>query len=141
MSESSLNSVVSFKRQKFWHVQISAMLEGELLSCDMKVEALSAIDACRFCIRNVAAEIALSEFSESDADAEYISTYLEAATDRNIEKIKAGIVFKRVVLVTNPAMMCAGGSGMRVAARDDQGKQEQKAKIEVKESERNKNYG
>ena len=141
MSDSSLNSVVSFKRQKFWHVQISVILEGELLSCDMKVEALSVAEACRFCIRNVAADIALTEFSESDEDAEYISTYLEAATDRNVEKLKAGIVFKRIVLVTNPAMMCAGGSGMRVSAKDDQGKQEQKVKIEVKESERNKNYG
>ena len=138
---SDINPGTSFKRQKFWHVQISAMLEGELLSCDMKVGALSVTEACRFCIRNVAADIAMTEFSESDADAEHISTYLEAATDRIREKIKAGIVFKRVVLVTNPAMMCAGGSGMRVAARDDQGKQEQKAKIEVKESERNRNYG
>ena len=140
---SDINPGTSFKRQKFWHVQLSAMLDGELLSCDMKVEALSAADACGLCINNVAVDIAFSELEQTTnlRDDPSIALCLEDRAVETAIKIKAGIVFKRIVLVTNPAMMCAGGSGMRVAARDDQGKQEQKAKIEVKESERNKNYG
>lgn len=122
----------SFKRQKFWHVQISAIFEGHLFSCDMKVEAVSAWEAYHICIRQAAEEIAAS------------GENLEKATT-DLSEIKAklhdGAVFKRIVLVTNPAMMCAGGSGMRVAAAQDNGKKEMLAKIEVKESKRNKNYG
>lgn len=123
----------SFKRQKFWHVQISAMFEGDLLSCDMKVEALSVVEACDFCLQSVALELAAIMQEESqELSADYLTIK---------KQIQSGIVFKRIVLVTNPAMMCAGGSGMRVSAAQDNGKKEMLAKIEVKESERNKNYG
>ena len=123
----------NFKRQKFWHVQISVMFEGDLLSCDMKVEALSVVEACDFCLQSVALELAAIMQEESqELSADYLTIK---------KQIQSGIVFKRIVLVTNPAMMCAGGSGMRVSAAQDNGKKEMLAKIEVKESERNKNYG
>lgn len=129
----TMQAETSFKRQKFWHVQISAIFEGDLLSCDMKVEALSVVEACDFCLRSVALELAAIMQEESqELSADYLTIK---------KQIQSGIVFKRIVLVTNPAMMCAGGSGMRVAAAQDNGKKEMLAKIEVKESERNKNYG
>ena len=140
MSDSPIQ-VTSFKRQKFWHVQISAMFEGDLLSCDMKVEALSANHAVNFCVNEVTKEIALSEFSEDTKGEDIISVYLSAAMDKISLQIHSGIIFKRIVLVTNPAMMCAGGSGMRISASEDKGKKEQLAWIESKESGRNKNYG
>lgn len=122
----------SFKRQKFWHVQISTMFEGDLLSCDMKVEAVSAGEAYHNAILQAADELANSEET------------LEKATSRFFEvkaKLHNNVVFKRIVLVTNPAMMCAGGSGMRVSASEDKGKKEQLAWVESKESTKVKNYG
>lgn len=128
----AMQAATSFKRQKFWHVQISAIFEGDLFSCDMKVEAVSAWEAYHICIRQAAEEIAASEENLEKATTDFCAAKA---------KIHNGVVFKRIVLVTNPAMMCAGGSGMRVAAAQDNGKKEILAKVEVKESERNKNYG
>jgi len=122
----------SFKRQKFWHVQISAMFEGDLLSCDMKVEAENAGAAYHNTIHQAADELANSEET------------LENATSRFFEvkaKLHNNVVFKRIVLVTNPAMMCAGGSGMRVSASEDKGKKKQLARVEPAESTKVKNYG